>query len=101
MVLHLLRQGKMSIESIRLLQAQFELLDDDGSGGLTLEEACGPYGKGMGWVMVLTISAQLERSASACEGARGGTLRGQPPWLHTYYLHTACYCILLHPTARY
>ena len=38
-VLHLLRQGKLDIDTIRLLRAQFELLDVDASGMLTLEEA--------------------------------------------------------------
>ena len=44
LVLHLLRQGKMSIESIRLLRTQFELLDRDAMGALTLDQACSEPG---------------------------------------------------------
>ena len=42
-VLHLLRQGKVSFESIRLLRAQFGMLDRDRTGRLAVEEACGPH----------------------------------------------------------
>ena len=38
--LHLLRKGKVTIEGMRLLRAQFKLLDRDASGHLTIEEAC-------------------------------------------------------------
>ena len=40
-VLQLLRQGKLTLETIRLLRAQFHLLDRDASGHLTLDEAMG------------------------------------------------------------
>ena len=38
-VLQLLRQGKLSLESIEVLKHNFELLDSDRSGTLTLEQA--------------------------------------------------------------
>ena len=38
-VLHLLRQGKITLEQIKMVRAQFELCDRDGLGRLTLEQA--------------------------------------------------------------
>ena len=40
-VLQLLRQGKITIETIRLVRAQFSMLDTDASGHLTTEQATG------------------------------------------------------------
>ena len=34
MVLHMLRQGKMSLEGLRLLRTQFELIDRDGGASV-------------------------------------------------------------------
>ena len=39
-VLHLLRKGKVTLDGMRMLRAQFEMLDRDASGRLALEEAC-------------------------------------------------------------
>jgi len=40
LVLHLLRQGKISHDTVGLLRAQFDLLDVGGGGVLTLQQAC-------------------------------------------------------------
>ena len=42
-VLHLLRQGKTSLATLRLLKRQFVALDRDGSGSLTFAEATDPF----------------------------------------------------------
>ena len=39
-VLHMLRQGKMTIDTVKLLRSQFQLLDRDASGVLSRDEAC-------------------------------------------------------------
>ena len=39
-VLHMLRQGKMTTDTVKLLRSQFQLLDRDASGVLSREEAC-------------------------------------------------------------
>ena len=41
-LLHLLRQGKVGIETLGLLKRQFAALDRDSSGTLTLAEATAP-----------------------------------------------------------
>lgn len=42
-VLQLLRQGKLSSEAIRIMKRNFELLDVDGSGTLTMEQATSTF----------------------------------------------------------
>ena len=42
MVLQLLRQGKLTVEMVEVLKQNFDLLDKDHSGAVTLEEAIAP-----------------------------------------------------------
>ena len=43
-VLQLLRQGKLSSEGIKVMKRNFELMDTDGSGTLSMEEATSNFG---------------------------------------------------------
>ena len=82
-VLHLLRQGKLTIDNIRLLRAQFNLLDADSSGVLTVEEATGAArtkeGESQRPLARLRDAAQREARRQELRQARGLGREGLGP----------------------
>jgi hypothetical protein len=67
-VLHLLRQGRTTIETIRLLRRQFEYLDRGEMGALTVEDACGAAAQ--------SARGSVEHPVPTKQGG-GGAMRGE------------------------
>ena len=67
-MLHLLRQGRTTIETIRLLRRQFEYLDSGEMGALTVEDACGAAAQ--------SARGSVEHPVPTKQGG-GGAMRGE------------------------